>query len=385
MQTPSPHAAAFHFGHIPWVTLGLIILNIGTFVLWQHASPSDPDLLIWQGAKNQALVLELGQWWRLLSCHFLHVSVWHLLANCLFLFNLGGPAEAIFRRSHFIFLVWMSAIGSSALSLLGNPRTSCGASGIVFGIWGAVAIFGIRHRVHLSQKYHRYFFRWVIPYAIFALYVGFVDSGTDNWAHVGGLLSGACLGAVLPPKLERHTALHTPVVGAIMAFSAFSLALLCERPRLTMPLTLPSTIQAPACILPIPATWSTSVAIDTDNMPTFAFDNGAGVGIGISTHFLPHATSSAAAMLEFSEEDLPQALSEFEADNYAATPPKDLLIAGQPAQQLDVDITTETRRLHATYIILVTGTRRCAVSFTAPAWLYGSYAKVFEAIIQQLR
>ncbi|MEO1174576.1 MAG: rhomboid family intramembrane serine protease, partial [Myxococcota bacterium] len=156
----------FTLGRVPWSTLALIALLLFVWIFWQRPTPTSAVLLVQQGAKAPSLMVELGQWWRLLSANLLHVSGWHLAVNLLFLFNIGGPAEAAYRRVDYIMVLIASALGTNVLSTLANPSVSCGASGIVFGVWGALAVFGIRYRQLLPERYQRYFIGNVIPYSI---------------------------------------------------------------------------------------------------------------------------------------------------------------------------------------------------------------------------
>ncbi|MEC9464312.1 MAG: rhomboid family intramembrane serine protease, partial [Myxococcota bacterium] len=175
----------FHLGRVPWLTTSII--GLLCLIHFTIAPPiqGGSGALLQRGAKSLPLMIELGQWWRLLTANLIHVSGWHLAVNCLFLFNLGGPAEAMFRRLDYGLVMIFSGLGGMALSALVNPAVSCGASGMVFGIWGAVATFGVRYRNLLPERYRRYFIRSVIPYSIFALYMGIAMPGIDNWGHLG--------------------------------------------------------------------------------------------------------------------------------------------------------------------------------------------------------
>ena len=85
-----------------------------------------------------------------------------------------------------------------------NPAVSCGASGLVFGVWGAVAVFGVRYRRYLPDRYRRYFLGSVVPYSVFALYFGLAVPGVDNWAHAGGFLGGYLVSAFLNPMTRER-------------------------------------------------------------------------------------------------------------------------------------------------------------------------------------
>ncbi|MEL6544243.1 MAG: rhomboid family intramembrane serine protease, partial [Myxococcota bacterium] len=106
----------FSLARPPWITVTLIGLLILVYVFWQQPSPRNASDLVRQGAKVPSLMVELGQWWRLLVANLLHVSPWHLAVNVLFLFNLGGPVEATYRRVDYLLILAASALGATVTS-----------------------------------------------------------------------------------------------------------------------------------------------------------------------------------------------------------------------------------------------------------------------------
>src|SRR5690606_24980708 len=103
----------FNLGRVPYLTGALMAVLLLTFLKWQGAADgalplSDSDLLQ-KGAKSRPLIVELGQWWRLLTANLLHGSWVHLIGNLIFLLNLGGAAEAVFRRLDFLLVLVASA------------------------------------------------------------------------------------------------------------------------------------------------------------------------------------------------------------------------------------------------------------------------------------
>ena len=93
------------------------------------------------------------------------------------------------------------ALGVIGIISLDEPVVSAGASGVVFGIWGALVVFGFRFRRLLPPRYRRYFVYSVTPYALFALYIGFIMSNVDHFAHIGGVIGGSLAAATMKPRL----------------------------------------------------------------------------------------------------------------------------------------------------------------------------------------
>jgi membrane associated rhomboid family serine protease len=138
-----------------------------------------------------------GEWWRLLTAAFLHVSVFHLLLNMYALWILGQTLEPVLGRWRFTALYLISALGGSAVSLLAlAPGTlSLGASGAVFGLFGALFVIMRRLGRDLSGL--------VAVLAINVVLI-FLVSGIDWRAHLGGLITGSFLAAAFAYAPRRR-------------------------------------------------------------------------------------------------------------------------------------------------------------------------------------
>ena len=149
-----------------------------------------------------------GQWWRLLTSLFLHFGVFHLALNMWALYVGGRLAERLFGSQAFALLYLASGIGGSLSSLFWNPDVnSAGASGAIFGVYGAMLAFFVRKHSAIpasiiSQQ------RWSgVTFIGFNLMNGFSHAGIDNAAHIGGLSVGFVMGLVLarPLSLDART------------------------------------------------------------------------------------------------------------------------------------------------------------------------------------
>lgn len=167
-------------------------------------------LLLALGAKVNPLIAA-GQYWRLLTCGFLHNSVTHLLINCYSLNNIGPYAEAISGTPRFLAIYMLSTIAGSLASMWKTPNPSVGASGAIFGLGGAVAMFFWRHRREFGKVSDQ-----ALRDLGMALAVNFVyglSGHIDQWGHVGGLAGGALLAWLLGPRLIRQPPLLNPATG----------------------------------------------------------------------------------------------------------------------------------------------------------------------------
>ena len=147
----------------------------------------DINTLIYFGGNNYLLVRS-GEIWRIISAAFLHVSIIHLIVNMYSLAIIGTQVETFIGRFKFLFIYLVSAICGNLLSLVftQNNIISVGASGAIFGLMGALLYFGYHYRLYLSNAIKNQ----IIPVIVLNLILGFMVSGVDNAAHIGGLIGG---------------------------------------------------------------------------------------------------------------------------------------------------------------------------------------------------
>ena len=129
------------------------------------------------------LDFEQGEYWRLFTVALVHGGFFHLGFNLYALHILGTPVELYFGRNKYILILLTSLIfGSLASALFNDPFiASVGASGIVFGLFGSLALVGERVRIE---------WRNIIGIVLFNFALGFVLGGIDWRAHVGGMVGG---------------------------------------------------------------------------------------------------------------------------------------------------------------------------------------------------
>src|ERR1035438_5920275 len=167
------------------------------------SNPSGPDLVRW-GANFGPLTVS-GQWWRLLTCVFLHGGLLHIAFNMWCLWNLGRLAESIYGHWTFAVVYLICGVGSSLASVWWNPSVlSMGASGAIFGIAGALIASFYLGEFSLPRAAVSGTMRSVAVFVGYNLVFGAVIARTDNAAHVGGLLMGLILGALIAKVAPGH-------------------------------------------------------------------------------------------------------------------------------------------------------------------------------------
>ena len=164
------------------------------------ADPSIADLVKW-GANN-GLVTLLVQPWRMLTSNYVHIGLLHIALNMWCLWNLGALAERIFDRWTYFLTYTLCGLAGSLVSIGLHPtRVGAGASGAIFGLAGALisALYLGHLPVHPSAL--KATLKSLLSFAGYNLFFGAVVPAIDNSAHIGGLVTGLALGAVLAPHL----------------------------------------------------------------------------------------------------------------------------------------------------------------------------------------
>jgi len=202
--TPAPQKAALAWWQC--ATIVLVALNVLIFLLMVvkgvgFFEPTAESVLKW-GADYGPLTLH-GQWWRMLTSTFLHFGLFHLLFNMVVLLNIGLFLEALCGRLKFVVLYLVCGLGGSALSLAWHPMVvSAGASGAIFGLYGALLGFLLTHRGSIPPATVKALLKWALVFVGYNLLYG-LRPGVDMSAHLGGLLTGFVLGLFLIPPPAR--------------------------------------------------------------------------------------------------------------------------------------------------------------------------------------
>jgi rhomboid protease GluP len=178
-------------------------VNVVLWIALEVTGGSDNarNLLRW-GAKYGPAIVD-GEWWRLIVPVFLHVGLFHLIANSIGLIAFGGTAEQTFGSATFAAVYLLAGVLGNVASFWAGPTLGAGASGALFGIAGAFASHLVINRRAYGQMGNQALVSIAFVLVI-NLALGFVSTGIDNAAHLGGLIGGAVLGWALAPR-QRTT------------------------------------------------------------------------------------------------------------------------------------------------------------------------------------
>jgi rhomboid protease GluP len=208
-------------------TIIFLMANFFVFMLmWQSSGMNSSALwvgfpesvLLDYGAKKNYYIFFEHQYWRFVTPIFIHGNLPHVLINMYSLWVIGPWVEKLYGSAKFV-VFWVvtgvcgvvasyltvipgahpGVVGSFLIKTADDP--SVGASGALFGLVGVLFVFGIKYRRELPEGFKRAFGTGLLPVILLNLGIGFLLRGViDNAAHLGGLLSGAALAAVVSYK-----------------------------------------------------------------------------------------------------------------------------------------------------------------------------------------
>jgi len=185
----------------------IIYLNIIIFVIMilcgvHPFEPSIQSLIQW-GGNFRAITIN-GQYWRLLTCIFLHAGLFHLLFNMYALLYVGGLLEKKFGNHRFLLVYIITGVFSSLASLYHNQNmVSIGASGAIFGIYGLFLSLLISRNFSVPKESRQNLISSIVLFIGSNLLYGLTKEGIDNAAHIGGLISGFIIGFAYYPAFHH--------------------------------------------------------------------------------------------------------------------------------------------------------------------------------------
>jgi membrane associated rhomboid family serine protease len=198
-----------------FVTNILIAINVVVYVVLLILSASagaglgqlgsiDQNVIINAGAQVNLLVAQ-GQVWRIFTAMFLHFSLIHIGLNMLTLFLIGGVVEMFYGKWRYLLIYLGSGIAGGIVTYYVMPpeTLAAGASGAIFGVFGALGMFYIINRQALGRYGAGAITNWLFWLGL-NLVFGFSVPGIGIWDHIGGLVAGMILAGLLMPRLRRR-------------------------------------------------------------------------------------------------------------------------------------------------------------------------------------
>lgn len=190
-------------GKIPVFTLLLAAVNVMVYLYIEaNGSSYDTDLMLQMGAVSEPLVLQQHEYYRLVTHFFLHFGFIHLVNNMFSLLVLGYAIENVLGSIRYLILYFLSGILAGLASIVYNvsiagiETVSCGASGAIYGLTGALlCLLILGNRGRRTTEIPRY-----LLFLALSLYSGSQDPTIDNAAHIGGFVVGFIICFIMTRK-----------------------------------------------------------------------------------------------------------------------------------------------------------------------------------------
>jgi membrane associated rhomboid family serine protease len=195
--------------HTPYVTYGIIAICVAVFIadaILTSGTTLGGGLFGGGGVGpiGEANLIfgpfvAAGEWWRIFTSAFIHLSPLHLAFNMFVLYQYGSLVERLYGHVEYAVIYLLCAAGGSVLTILVDPtQSAAGASGAIFGLVGLLFVVSRRHHAVLGRE-ARTMVAGIGGFVIYLLVFTFVFPGISWTGHVGGLVVGAVLGFFLPP------------------------------------------------------------------------------------------------------------------------------------------------------------------------------------------
>lgn len=193
------------------MTYVFLAILVGVFVFLQFKPINEwgAAIAIEYGAKYNPLILN-GEYYRLFTSSILHLDLFHLLFNVVFIYQFGKIVEHMFGWWRMLILIIASAILGNLCSYAFIQGPSLGASTVAYGLLGALLFLGIENR-----KMFMHFVRTlVLPILLFSLFWAVIEPSVDFYGHMGGFLGGFLIASILGLPNQRYYLTRTLLAGA---------------------------------------------------------------------------------------------------------------------------------------------------------------------------
>jgi rhomboid protease GluP len=185
----------------PTVTYIIFGTNILIFLLMGLAGGSRNDLMLTGFGVKENFLIDQGEIWRLVTPIFLHIGPLHIFFNSYAIWVVGPLVEKLYGSARFTIIYVLTGIAGVAGSYWYHPDVpSAGASGAIFGLFGALLVFGFKYRSTIPPMFQRSVGKGVFPVIALNLFIGYMIPIIDSSAHVSGLIAGALLALIIPFK-----------------------------------------------------------------------------------------------------------------------------------------------------------------------------------------
>jgi len=184
---------------VPIFAYTIIGVNVLMFVLMELAGGSTDSLTLLNfGAAQFYFTFEFGEYHRLFTPMFLHIGLWHLLTNTMWIIVAGIRMERYLGHWRFLLIYLVSGtVGNVAMMVASPAALGAGASGAVSGIFGALFAFMLVTKKRIENLDLRLMGTLIVVSVVMGFAMNFMVADANpvgNAAHIGGLVAGFLLG-----------------------------------------------------------------------------------------------------------------------------------------------------------------------------------------------
>ena len=184
----------------PFLTYGLLACITLLYIYLANLTVPEQNTFLLDWAKINDAIFN-GEYHRLLTSTFIHLDLTHFLFNAYALYLFGREVEAVYGHGRFVIIYFLGGLGASVASLIYTEAPSIGASGAIFAVFSAEAVFYYHHR-HIFGKWGQSRITQMGILAVVNIIFGLLpEARIDNAAHIGGMLGGFLLAWFICPQI----------------------------------------------------------------------------------------------------------------------------------------------------------------------------------------
>ena len=163
-----------------------------------------------------SIAWKAGRWWTIVTANYLHSGLLHIGFNLFWLLRIGPWVRGLFGAARFWIIYTLAGVCGSLVSIFAGTPFFIGASGAIFGLFGALIYYG-RYR---GGTFGSNMFRQISILAMIGLLFGLTVPGVDNWGHLGGFAGGLIVAFLVGyEEKNQQTITHTLVASILLIFA----------------------------------------------------------------------------------------------------------------------------------------------------------------------
>lgn len=200
------------------MTVGLVVIMVLVYLVMTLAGGSTSiNVLLTFGAKVNVLIQQ-GQWWRLITPMFLHIGFTHILMNMITLYFVGTQLEAAFGHLRYLGIFLLAGVGGNIASFCFSNSLSAGASTAIFGLFGAFLMLG---ESFFQNPVIRQLARTFLAFIVMNLAFDFLTPGIDIAGHLGGLAAGFLAGYLMGVPRIGKVSVVKRIIATVVLIGGF--------------------------------------------------------------------------------------------------------------------------------------------------------------------